>query len=97
MDFHAIVLHVECHIGHVQKIVGKIFLDHEAFVSAADDKIIQSISGIYFHDVPQNRFTANLDHGLWPAVGFFGEPSPHTTRKDNYFHKWATFVSIWAN
>ena len=57
-----------------------------AFVSAADNEIIQTVGGIYLHDMPQDRLAADLNQGFWPIVGFFGEPRPYTTCEDNSFH-----------
>jgi hypothetical protein len=36
------------------EIVGKIFLDDVTLVAAADNKIIDSVSRIDLHDVPQD-------------------------------------------
>jgi hypothetical protein len=66
--------------------MSEVFLDHETLISAADNEIIQSVCGIYFHDMPEDRLAADFDHGLGPIIGFFGEPSPHTTCEDNCFH-----------
>ena len=30
---------VDCHVGHVQEVIGEIFLDHITPISKADDEI----------------------------------------------------------
>ena len=52
MHLYLVVLHVERDIGHVQKIVGKIFLDEITLVAAADHEVIHAMSGIALHDMP---------------------------------------------
>ena len=65
-----IVLQVDGDFGDVQKIIGKIFFDHVAFISEADDEVVDSVVGIYFHDVPENRFAADLDHRFGVSCSF---------------------------
>ena len=62
VDLHRIILHVECDIGGVKEVVGEVFLDEVALVTATDDKVINAVCGIGFHDVPENGFAADLDH-----------------------------------
>ena len=64
VNFHLVVGHVEGDIRHVQKIVGKILLDDVALVAAANDEFIHAVSGIQFHDMPQDRLATDLDHGF---------------------------------
>ncbi len=71
MNLHLIGTEVDGYVGLVQKIIGKIFFDDIAFVAQANHKIIEPVGRINFHDVPQNRHTANLDHWFWPDDGFF--------------------------
>lgn len=52
MDLHAVCAHVDRHIGHVEEVVRKVFLDHISFVAAADHELIHAVSGINLHDVP---------------------------------------------
>ncbi|EKD81972.1 MAG: hypothetical protein ACD_39C01540G0001 [uncultured bacterium] len=52
MHFHAVLLHIKGHIRHVKKVIGKILLDHVALVAATDDKVMNIVGRINFHDVP---------------------------------------------
>ena len=61
VDFHGVVQHVEGDIRHVQEIIGEVFLDEVALVSAADDEVIHAMRGILFHDVPEYGPPADLD------------------------------------
>ena len=63
-------LHVEGDIGHVQKVIRKILFDHIAFEPTANHKVIHTIMRIDLHDVPQNRFAADLNHRLRFHVRF---------------------------
>ena len=48
----------------MQEVVGEVFLDHVALVAAADHEVIDAVGGVDFHDVPENRLAADLDHRL---------------------------------
>ena len=84
--FHAVVAHVEGHIRHVQKVVGEVFLDQVALVTAANHEIVDAVVGIDLHDVPQDGLAANFHHRLGFEVGFFGNPGAESTGKNDCFH-----------
>jgi hypothetical protein len=70
VDFYRVLPHVECDVRHVQRVVRKIFLDDVALVTKADDEIIEAIVAVKFHDMPEDRAAAHLDHRLGTDVGF---------------------------
>ena len=72
MHFHAIGAHVKRDIGHVQKIIGKVFLYYIALIAATDHEIIDAMGRENFHDVPQNRLAADFDHWLGLEMGLLG-------------------------
>ena len=43
---------IEGDIGLMQQIVGEILFDQVSFVSEANDKLVEPVVGVYFHDVP---------------------------------------------
>ena len=43
VHFHLVVGHVEGDIGHVQEVVGEVFLDHIALVAAANDEVVDAM------------------------------------------------------
>ena len=43
VDLHAVILHVERYVGHVKKVVGKVFFDDIAFVTAANNKVVHTM------------------------------------------------------
>ena len=94
VDFHFVVAHVEGHVGHVQEIVGEVFLDQVTLVSATDDEIIHPVGGIDFHHMPQDRLAADLDHRLGLEVGFFGDSGSEATGEDHCFHSRSTIEFI---
>ena len=57
----------------MQKVIREIFLDQVALVTEADDKIIEAVMAVDFHDVPKNRPTANFDHRLRANRRFLGK------------------------
>ena len=79
MNFHLIILHVERYVRGVQKIVGKVFLDDITFITAADDEIIHTVSGVRFHNMPQNRLTTDFNHRFWFGGSFFTNSRTQTT------------------
>ena len=54
---------------------------------AAKDKLVESIMGIMFHDVPEDGFRSNFDHGFWPELGFLAQARSHASTENNYFHQ----------
>ena len=70
VNFHAVVRKVERDIRHVQEVVREVFLDQVALVAAANNEVVYSVMGINFHDVPQDGFATNFDHGLGFEVSF---------------------------
>src|SRR5205823_346410 len=65
MHRHLVVVHVKCHIGSMQEVVGEILLDDIALVAAADDEVIDAVLRIDLQDVPKNGPAANLDNRLF--------------------------------
>jgi len=70
----------------VEEIVGEILLDHVTAVSAANDKIFDSMRGISLHDVPKDWMSTDLHEGLRPLLSFLGKTSTRATGKDHGFH-----------
>ena len=67
-------------LWHIMKeIVGKPLLDILLLVASADYKLGMTIKGILFHDMPQNRHTANLNHWLWLELAFFADTRTEAT------------------
>jgi hypothetical protein len=49
---HAVRRHIKGHIQHVKEVVGEIFFDNVALVTAADHKIRDAMRSVGLHDVP---------------------------------------------
>lgn len=69
---------IKGHIAVVQEVVGKPFLDDMLLVARTDDELIVTVIGVFLHDVPENRLTADLDHGLGLECGFFRKAGAET-------------------
>jgi hypothetical protein len=52
-------------------IIEKILLDAMPKVASADNEIRQAVVQVALHDVPEDRSSPDLDHGLRPRLGLF--------------------------
>jgi len=87
MDDHLVAGHIERDIRHVQKVVREVLFDHITFVTEADHEVMDPIMGINFHDVPQDRTPANLDHRFGAQRRLFTDAGTETAREDYGFHR----------
>ena len=86
VHFHAVVRQIEGYVGHVQEIVGKVFLDDIALVATANHKIVDAVVGIRLQDVPEHRHATDFDHRLRFDVCFLGNAGAETTGQNDSFH-----------
>ncbi len=93
MDQRFVVRHVESDVGHVQRVIGKIFLDEIALVTAADDELIHAIGRIGLHDMPEHRPAADFDQRLGLETGFLGKTSAESTCENNSFQDLPPFLT----
>lgn len=77
VDGHLVLFQIEGYVASVQEVVCEIFFDDIAFVSKENDEVVVSVARVYFHDMPDDRMSADLDHGFWDYVGFFGKACAH--------------------
>src|SRR6516225_4744208 len=66
--------------------VQEISYDHLFFVTECDDELVQPVRGVIFHDVPKDRFAADLYHRFRALIGFLSEPRSHSTRENRDLH-----------
>jgi len=85
MNVHAIAFHAEGDIGLVQEVIREILLDHITLVATANHKIIHAMRRVDLHDVPEDRFASDLDHGLGLKVSFFGKARSEATGENDCF------------
>lgn len=86
MNLHFVALHVEGDIRHVQEVVCKVLLDEITLVAAANDKIVNVMKVIDFHDMPENRMASDFDHWFCLEMGFFGDASTEAACENCGFH-----------
>jgi hypothetical protein len=60
-------------------IVKEILLNHGTLVTQTQDKILEAIMRVGFHDVPQDGFCPNFQEWLGTEFRFFPQASPHPT------------------
>jgi len=86
MDLHSIFLHVEGDVRHVQEVVGEVFFDEIALVTAADDEIVDQVLRVGLQDMPEDWPAADFDHRLGTKDRFFAKPGAEAAGEDNCFH-----------
>ncbi len=57
----------------MQKIIGEILFDYVPLVSTANNKIIDAVAAVDFHDVPKDWAAANLYHRLRLKMGLLSD------------------------
>src|SRR5713226_9507631 len=77
---------MEGHIRHMKEVVSKIFLDHVPLITQTNDEIRQSIMAVDFHDMPQDRTPADLNHRLRLDRSLFRNASTRSARKNDDLH-----------
>lgn len=86
MHRHLIVLHIEGHVRHVKEVIGKVFLDDVALITAADNELVDPVGRIDLHYMPEDRFAADFHHRLGFKMGLLGNPSTEATCQNYRFH-----------
>ena len=86
MHLHAIFVHIEGYVRHMQEVIGEVFLDQVTLVSTADHKVVDTVLGIDFEDVPQDGAAANFYHRLGAQARLFAEACSQTACQNNRFH-----------
>ena len=81
-------------VGGVENVIGEVFLDHVAAITEADHEIGDPVMTVEFHDVPQDRPAADLDHGLGPQPGFFRKTRAAPTCQNHRFHASALRLAV---
>lgn len=88
---------VICNVGGVQEIICKIFLDYMLLIPGTDHKVVEAIIAIELHDMPEDRHAAQIHHGLWFELAFFGDPRSEAAGEQNYFHYKIPFLSYFSH
>src|SRR5262249_14484574 len=67
-------------------IVEEVVLDDLALVAQGDDELGEAVRRVSFHDVPEDRLAADLDHRFRFDRGRFGQPGAEAAGQDDDFH-----------
>src|SRR6476620_7098432 len=51
--------------------IQKVLFDHFSLITESDYEFLNAMGGINFHDVPQDRLPANLDHRFRTKLSLF--------------------------
>jgi len=92
VNLHLVGCHVEGDIAGVEEVVREVFLDHIALIAATYNEIVDTMRGIDFQNVPENRKAADLHHGLGANGGFFADPSAEPSGQNNSLHCFSYFT-----
>ena len=84
--FDPVALQVDGHVRAVEDVIGEIFLDQIALVAKADDEVVEAVTAVEHHDVPEDRLAADLDHRLGPDLGFLGKAGAEAAGQQDDFH-----------
>ena len=77
-------------------IVEKEFFNRPAFITKAQDEIIQAIARIHFHDVPEHRPVADPHHRLGDVISDIADAGSLTAAQNDRLHSssnsWARLI-----
>src|SRR5208282_2820850 len=68
-------------------VVQEIVLDHVAAVPQAEYKISKTAVRVQLHNMPQDRTTADFDHGLGTIFCFLAQTGTEPSAQHHYFHE----------
>src|SRR5690606_21852789 len=88
VNVHAVVAHVECDVGGMQEVVGEEVLDRVALVAQANHEIMDPVSGVLLHDVPENWLAADFNHRLGFEVRLLTDARAETTCQNYCLHRY---------
>jgi hypothetical protein len=63
----------------------KLF-DHAALIAAANYKFVDTVGGVNFHDMPENRQPPYFDHRFWSHGGLFSKAGTEAAGKNYSLH-----------
>ena len=75
----------------MEVIVREPLLDHMLLIAAADHKLMKSVGGIHFHDMPQDRLFPDLDHWLGFQMALLADSCTKSSCQNYNFHKCSPF------
>jgi hypothetical protein len=74
----------------MKEVVLEVLFNDISFVTAADYKLVDIMSRVHLHDMPENWLATDFDHRLGLQMRFFGDSSAKPSRKDYCFHPFPT-------
>ena len=85
-DGFGVMAEFEGDVAGIPEVVAEVLFDHVALVAEAEDELAVAVMGVGFHDVPEDGFTTDGDHGFGAELSFFAEASAFTAAEDDDFH-----------
>src|SRR5690606_2290451 len=89
MPNHITILHVDREVPLQRTVIHHILFDIFTLIPQRDEKIIMSIPGIMFHNMPEYWHSTNFHHRLGLDFGFFRQSCTHTTCQYSYFTRFS--------
>ena len=78
---------VDRHVRGLQVVIREERLDHMPLVTEGQDKFGNAVRGVDFHDVPENRPTADFHHWLGTGLRFLHQPGSIATGENHSLAK----------
>lgn len=94
---HLIVAEVERDVRCVKEVVGKIFFYDVTTVSKANNEVVDSVRGIDFQYMPDDRLATDFDHGFGLEMGFFANSRAQATGENYSFQLISEEVLLWGD
>src|ERR1700737_3847707 len=63
-------------------VFGQILLDDVALVAQRDRESVETGRSVVLHDVPEDRLSTDLDHGLGLEFGLLAQSAAYTSREN---------------
>src|SRR5580658_3598980 len=70
----------------MEQIVGEVLFDDITLVPETDNELMEAITAVNGHDMPQKRPSADHDHRFWSTIRLFGKAAAPSTGQNDRFH-----------
>ena len=86
MYIHTVLTHTEGYIRHMQEVVGKILFNHIPLVPTTDNKVVDTVSGVDLHNMPEDWLATNFNHRFRSVIRLFTDTGSISSSQDHCFH-----------
>ena len=83
-DLSALEVHSE--VAVQRAVIHHVLLDDLTAISKRNHEVLEAVMRVMHHDMPHNRHTTDLHHGLGLDLGLFNKTSAHSSCQNSYLH-----------